>query len=69
MQNLKTLNSKHWVYYNVFLAETKSLNNNDIGLIGNWQASTFLGLVIGLLYAFIIHFYKSKKVIRNKKLR
>jgi hypothetical protein len=67
MQNLKTINSKHWVHYNIFLAETKSLNNNNIGFIGNWKASTFLGLVIGLFYAFIIHFYKSKKFIRNKK--
>ena len=53
-----------WIYYNIFLTETKLLNK-DSKLSLN--ISALLGIFIGLFYAFIVYLNKSKKVIRNKR--
>ena len=61
---LKNNLDRNWVYYNIFLAESKSLNNSRAL---SWQASALLGIVIGLFYAFIVYRYQSRKVTRNKR--
>ena len=64
MNNLKNESNLDWVYYNIFLAESKMLNNSRAL---SWQASALSGIVIGLFYAFIVYRYQSRKVTRNKR--
>ena len=64
MKTLKTNSDMDWIHYNIFLAETKLLNNN-IGL--SWKVSVLLSILFGLFYAFIVYLIQSQKVIRNKR--
>jgi hypothetical protein len=64
MDTLKKNSDFDWIHYNIFLAETRLLNNN----IGpNWKVSVLMSIVVGLFYAFIAYFIQSQKVIRNKR--
>ena len=61
---LKNNVDSDWVHYNIFLAESKLLNNNSPF---SWIVSALLSIAFGLFYAFIVYLYQSQKVNRNKR--